>query len=236
MPGDGHFPKTRWTLIGRLKSPDAAEARRAQYHYPLYCYIRRRGLDHHDAEDALHDFLAKLLRHDTFAEADAAKGHLRSFLSTALQRFLINWQRGQSQRAREISVDAHPPGTDAEERYRHESFTERDTPDRVFDRKWGHELLRRVLSVLGDSYAARGKTALFAALRPALIGGGSLRGEDTPQLAAGLGLSEGALRVAHSRLLIDFRETLVSEVLVTVGSTDAVDAEITHLLQVFRKT
>ena len=55
--GDGHFPETRWSLIARLKSADEATARRAldelcaQYHYPLYCYLRRRGCGHHDAED-----------------------------------------------------------------------------------------------------------------------------------------------------------------------------------------
>lgn len=66
--GESRFPTTEWTLISRLKSEDGATSARAlddlcrQYHYPLYCLIRSRGLAHHDAEDALHDFLAKLLR------------------------------------------------------------------------------------------------------------------------------------------------------------------------------
>ena len=241
MPGDGFFPTTHWTLIGRLKSGDEAAARRAlddlctQYHYPLYCYIRRRGLEHHDAQDALHDFLAKLLRLDTFAEADATKGHLRSFLATALQRFLVNWHRDHAGQARELSVDALPPGADPEERYRHERFTETDTPERVFDRKWGHELLQRVLLRLGESYAARDKTKLFETLRPVLLAGGSLRGEDNARLATEAGMSEGALRVALTRMLRDYRTSLEEEVLQTVDSPGAVEGELAHLLQVFRK-
>ena len=68
--GNGCFPATQWTLIHRLRSSDAKVARRAlddlcaQYYYPLYCYIRRRGFDQHDAEDALQDFFSKLLRLD----------------------------------------------------------------------------------------------------------------------------------------------------------------------------
>jgi RNA polymerase sigma-70 factor (ECF subfamily) len=236
MPsGEGRFPTTHWTLIARLKSPDATVARRAldelcaQYHYPLYCYIRRRGLAHHDAQDALHDFLAKLLRLDTFAEADAAKGHLRSFLATALQRFLMNWHRARRPRDREFSIDAVPPGADPEARYRHESFTDADTPDRVFDRKWAHALMGRVLGRLGDAYAEKGKAALFATLHPVLLAGGSLRGEETSRMADGLGMTPGTLRVALARLLQDYRSILEEEVFTTVATRSEVDAEIASL-------
>jgi RNA polymerase sigma-70 factor (ECF subfamily) len=239
--GDGHFPATHWTLVQRLHSGDSAVVRRAlddlctQYHYPLYCYLRRRGLDHQDAEDALHDFLAKLLRLDAFAQADAAKGRLRSFLATMLQRFLINWRRDRSDRTRESSLDPLPHADEAEERYQQEQFTEHDTPEIIFDRKWGHELLVRVLRRLGESYAQKGKATLFKTLEPVLQAGGSLRGQDSAALAAELSITEGALRVALTRLLRDYRSTLDEEVLQTVGSREEVEAEIAHLLQIFRR-
>lgn len=239
--GDGHFPATHWTLVQRLHSGDSAVVRRAldalctQYHYPLYCYIRRRGLDHQDAEDALHDFLAKLLRLDAFAQADATKGHLRSFLATMLQRFLINWRRDHSERYRESSLEALPHAGESEERYQQEQFTEHDTPENIFDRKWGHELLVRVLRRLGESYARKGKSGLFKTLEPVLQAGGSLRGRNPAVLAAGLSITEGALRVALTRLLRDYRATLDEEVLQTVGSREEMEAEIAHLLQIFRR-
>lgn len=238
---DGHFPATHWTLIRRLHSSDEAVVRRAlddlcaQYHYPLYCYLRRRGLDYHDAEDALHDFLAKLVRLDAFADADAGKGRLRSFLATMLQRFLINWRRDRSERSRESSLDVILLGAAPEERYEQEQFAEHDTPETLFDRKWSHELLVRVLNRLGESYAAKGKAAVFETLQPVLQAGGSLRGHNTGALAASLSITEGALRVALSRLLRDYREVLDEEVLQTVDSRGAVDGEIAHLLQAFRR-
>lgn len=236
----GKFPTTHWTLIRRLKSPDPGTARRAlddlcaQYYYPLYCYIRHRGFDHHDAEDALHEFFIKLLRLEAFEDARAERGRLRAFLGTALRRFLINWTRDQRHRGQEVSLDlAHPTG-DPEERFRRERFTDADTPERIFDRKWGLELLHRVVHRLGESYAARGRAPVFETLRPVLLAGGSLRGEDTPRLAAALSTTEGAVRVALSRLLRDYRGFLEDEVLQTVDTRAEVDAEISHLMQVFR--
>jgi DNA-directed RNA polymerase specialized sigma24 family protein len=239
--GHGHFPATHWTLIQRLRSDDAVVARRAlndlctQYYYPLYCYIRRRGFDHHDAEDALHDFFSKLLRLEALSDADAAKGRLRSFLSTMLQRFLINWRRDHYDRSKESDLNDLPVGIDAEERYEQEQLTEHDTPETLFDRKWSHEMLVRVLNRLGESYAAKGKTALFQNLEPVLQTGGSLRGHDATALAASLSMTEGALRVSLSRLLKDYRTVLDEEVLQTVHSPDEVDAEIAHLLEAFRR-
>ncbi len=241
-PGDGLFPTTHWTLIARLRGGDAAEARRAlddlcaQYRFPLYCAIRRRGLDHHDAEDALHDFLAKLLRLETFAEADATKGRLRAFLATVLQRFLINWHESHRHRRREVSLDAPlPGGEDDESRYRAEQFPEHDTPERAFDRQWARELLTRVFEKLREQYIRRRKSAVFDALSPVLLRGGSLRGEDLAALATTLGLSAGALRTTHHRFLQDYRALLEEEVFQTVSTREEVDAEIGHLLAVFEQ-
>ena len=237
--GDGKFPDTRWTVIQRLKSPDATTARRAlddlctQYYYPLYCYIRRHGFDHDDAEDALHDFLAKLLRLHTFETADATRGRLRAFLATALQRFIANWHRDHANRAREVPLDLSLPDDDPEKRYRDEQFADAETPERVFDRKWGHELLERVLCRLEQDYVARGRGATFETLRPVLLAGGSLRGGGSAQIAAALATSEGAVRAALSRLLAEYRATLENEVAQTVESSAEVDAEIGHLLGVF---
>lgn len=236
---EGRFPTTHWTLVARLKSSDEATARRAlddlcsQYHYPLYCYIRRRGLHHHDAQDALHDFLAKLLRTRAFEEAEPEKGHLRAFLSTALHRFLINWHESTAQRRREVSTDAdHLPDVDAV-RFEREKFTELDTPDRVFERKWAQALLRRVLTEVAATYAERGKTDLFEALKPVILRGGSLRGEDPAALAAKLGITEPALRKALQRALSDYRKALENEVLQTVASADEVEEEIAYLRALF---
>jgi len=235
----GRFPATPWTLVARLKSADAATAQRAlddlckQYHYPLYCYIRRRGVPHHDAQDALHDFLAKLLRTHAFESVDSTKGHLRAFLSTALHHFLINRHEGAARRSAELSTDSEHLVEADEQRFLKEKFTERDTPDRIFERKWAQELLRHVFEQLKTQYAARGKSALLETLKPVILRGGSLRGEDPAALAASVGMNEPALRKALSRLLRDYRKLLENEVLQTVDQPEEVTGELAYLRGLF---
>jgi RNA polymerase sigma-70 factor (ECF subfamily) len=230
------FPTTQWTLVGRLNHQDETIVRRAlddlctQYHYPLYCYIRSRGLNHSDAEDALHDFLAKLLRNHSFQSADPAKGHLRSFLAVALRNFLIDWSR-QLQRAGKLQ---HHITAEAEIRYLQETRSRNEDPEILFDRKWALALIHRAIEALAASYAAKDKGPLFESLRPILLAGGSLKGEDTTRLASALGLKENTLRVAMSRLLREFRQALEREVLQTVSSPAEARAEIQHLLNALR--
>ena len=103
---NAQFPTTHWSLFSRLRSGDAAVSRRAledllcQYRYTLYAYIRRRGVSHHDAEDALHDFLVRLLDAHSLEDATAKRGRLRGFLSTSLGRFMANWHRDEARRER----------------------------------------------------------------------------------------------------------------------------------------
>lgn len=239
--GKGSFPTTEWTLVARLKNDNEAVSRPAldelctQYHYPLYCFIRSKGLAHHDAEDALHDFLAKLLRLEVFEGLAAEKGRLRVFLSKAADRFLITRHHRESKRAaREVSVDDPHFTFDPllEKKYEEEIVSARLAPDVIFDQQWCARLLGRVLEQLEATYQARDRLAVFLTLRPVLLSGGSLRDHDTPALAAGLGVSEGALRTMLKRLLRHYRKLLVAEVRQTVERDEDVEAEIAHLLSV----
>ena len=233
------MPSTRWTIIARLHSRDDKQVRRAlddlcaQYHYPLYCYIRLRGLSHQDAEDALHDFLAKLLRLDAFDDLAAEKGRLRTFLSKSLDRFLINrHHRDRKRNEREVLLEdtRFPLDPKLEQRFERELGSSADSPDVIFDRQWCAQLLQRVMQRLGTEYEGR-KAPVFSALQPVLITGGSLRGHDAAALAAGLSMTEGALRTALLRLLRDYRRLLVDEVRQTVDRKEDVEAEIAHLMQ-----
>lgn len=237
----GAFPTTEWTLILRLRSQDDSVASRAldelcaQYHYPLYCYIRRRGLDHHDAQDVLHDFLAKLIRLESFQTAEEEKGRLRGFLGTALSRFLATWFDLQSKRARDVSIDEESDFAAAEQRFQRERLSDDETPERLFERKWAHELIRHVLRRMKREHTARGRQALFDALKPVLLDGGSLRGHDHEAIAASLGMSPGSLRTALTRILDSFRDMLRAEVAETVEDKAEIDDEIAHLMQAFER-
>ena len=217
MEGDGSFPTTHWTLISRLKSDDENGSHRAldeictQYQFPLYCYIRRRGLAHHDAQDALHDFLVKLLRLESLKSADATKGRLRTFLATALQRFLINWQRDAHHRRQEISIEA----TD-EARYQRENFSDAITPEMALDRIWAATLLQATLNELTEAESKAGRRAQFTALEPFLSPAGEAA--DYGLAAGTLGQTEGTIRQWVKRLRGKFRKHLRKHIAETLSN------------------
>lgn len=238
-PQESHLPATQWTLIARLRHGNPQDAQRAldelihQYRYPLYCYLRRRGYSHYDADDILQDFLMKLLRNESFATADAAKGRLRCMLQVSLERFVINWERRNQHRRKEFSLEEEASGgeSEAEKRYQHEKFHSHETPEQIFGRKWTLTLLGAALNRVGENYKARGKEKLFTVLRPVLMDGGSLRGENGPLLAEAAGLTYGALRTALMRMLIDYQEALHQEILQTVEDPAAAAEELAQLRQ-----
>ena len=237
------FPATRWTLVMRLGNSDEAISRPALaelcalYHFPLYCFIRRRGYSHHDAQDALQDFFAKFLKHNSFSSADPDKGRLRSYLATSLHRFLIDWSKAAG---KNVATPLQPPCTIPDEplklRYEREIGDDSQNPERLLDRCWAHELLTRVIQTLREQHASRGKLALFEALLPVLLTGGRLRHGQSPALATELGMTDSAVRVALSRLLRDYREALEAAVLETVPSRDDVPQEIGYLLSLFSRS
>lgn len=239
---NGKFPTTKWTLISRLRSRNEVHSRRAlddlcsQYHYPLYCYIRRRGLPHHDAQDALHDFFTKLLRLESLHDLHQEAGRLRGFLCKALDRSLRTRFRSRARDPLTPVPESPLPLGDTERRFAQEQLSDDDTPDRVFERKWAHELLSRVLFRLREKYAGRGKEPLFEALRPAILNGGTLRGEDHRRIATALGMTPGTLRVAMVRLLGDYRTIFRDEVRQTVERDDDIDDEIAHLMTIFQRS
>ena len=61
--------------------------------------MRRRGHTKEDAEDLTQEFFARLLENHFFDVADKERGRFRSFLLTALQRFMADeWQKTQAQK------------------------------------------------------------------------------------------------------------------------------------------
>ena len=110
-----------------------------------------------------------------------------------------------------------------------------ETPETLFDRHWGADLLRRAMERLEAVYLAEGKPEVFAALRDVI---GGRRGDaDYAELAAGLGMTEGATRVAVHRLRKRYRRLLKEEIALTLDddSPEAVEEEIRYLFGVFSR-
>ena len=217
-------------------SPDAATALETlcrAYWYPLYAFVRRRGHSPSNAQDLTQEFFAQLLAHNWIARADRHRGRFRSFLLMAMSRFLANeWDKARTlKRGGQVCLVPLPLDT-AETRYCQEP-ADTSTPEQAFEKQWALTLLEEVLQHLRAEYESDGKAALFDTLKPCLIG--TRETQPYAVLAAKLGMTEGAARVAVCRLRERYRERLKADIADTVASPDEVEAEVRHLFRVLAR-
>ena len=231
------FKPTRWSLVlraGDARDPAALAALdelcRA-YWQPLCAFARRRGLGPEDAEDATQSFFALILEKHTLAQADPQRGKLRTYLLTAFTRHLINLDAHRSAEKRgggraPISLEAA-----AEEGRADIEPSDAHTPERFFHRQWALTVLAKTLAVLEAQWAADGHANEFIALRPFLDFAEEESGPSYATVAAQLGSTTGAARVAVHRLRKRYREALFAEIAETLDdpSPEAIKEEIQAL-------
>jgi RNA polymerase sigma factor (sigma-70 family) len=230
------FATTHWTVVLAAREGNSPEAREALaelcsvYWYPLYAFIRRQGLDAHEAQDSTQEFFTRLLEPDFLLAVDRAKGRFRSFLLACCKHFLAN-ERDRA-RARKRGGERLPVSLDfvaAEGCYVREK-TQGISPEKLFERRWALTLLDQVLARLRDEFAAAGQTDYFDRLKAYLPGDRSAGTYE--QFGAEFGMSEGAVKVAVHRLRRRYREFLREEIARTVGDGDQVEAEIRDLFAI----
>jgi RNA polymerase sigma factor (sigma-70 family) len=230
------FATTHWSVVltaGRSDTPHARVALEKLCHaywYPLYAYVRRRGHSPEDAQDLTQEFFARLLERHWVADADRQKGRFRSFLLSAMNHFLSDeWDKARAQK-RGGGVPSVPLQFDtAETRYGHEP-ADAITPEQSYERRWVLALLEEVLNQLRREYEQEGRTELFAALNPCLVG--DRTAQPYAELGAKLNVSEGAVKVAVHRLRQRYRQLLRDEIAQTVAEPGEVDEELRHLFAV----
>lgn len=235
-PAAGQSPRfatTRWSIVvkaGHASSPEARDALETlceAYWYPLYAFARRRGHAADDAMDYTQAFFARVVEKEYLQAADQDRGRFRSFLLTMFKRFLSKeyeranaLKRGGGTFVASLDVDS------AESLYMREPADEQ-TPERIYERRWALMLLERALSAVEADYNAKDKAELFQALRPYL--GGSGGAPMYSEVAASLGMTEAAVKVAVHRLRQRYRDAVRGEVAQTVASEEDVDAELKAL-------
>ncbi len=212
------------------RSAAALETLCRTYWYPLYAYVRRQGHSPPDAQDLTQEFFARLLQKDYLKAAAREKGRFRTFLIVALKRFLANeWDRLRAQKRGGgqplLSLDTEL----AEQRYRIEPAAEA-TADKIFERRWALTLLDRTMTRLREEFTAAGKADEFDRLKVFLT---AERGEISyAEIAAELGMTENAARVAVHRLRRRFREVSREEIAHTVSRPEEIDEEVRYLMSV----
>jgi RNA polymerase sigma-70 factor (ECF subfamily) len=234
LSGESQFPTTRWTLVCAAGDPQRQEARSAlvslceNYWYPLYVFLRRRGHSADQAQDLTQEFFIRVLEGRYLDRADPEKGRFRSFLLTSLKFFVAD--EGDRQRAQFRGGGLVVPleFASGEERYRREPG-HKETPERIFERRWALALLDRVVERLRDEFVQHGRPEHFERLKVFLLGQ-----SDAPYaaLARDMNTSEGALKVAIHRLRKRYRELFRQEIADTVANPAEVESELRYLAAV----
>lgn len=198
------------------------------YWYPLYAYVRRDGHTPHDAQDLTQEFFARLVAKDWLSAAGPEHGRFRTFLLVAMKRFLINeWHKNTSKKRGGHITHVPLDTEDAERRFASEPDL---APDAMFERRWAMTLLEQTLTSLEAEFAAASKVEDFQALKHCLtLDHGSI---SHPELAAKMGCSEGAARVAVHRLRRRFRELFRASIASTLAEGEDVDLEMKHVVAV----
>jgi DNA-directed RNA polymerase specialized sigma24 family protein len=174
--GDG-FPETSITLVGRLRSTDAAlrtEAIRLvarRYWLPLYDFSRRTGLSEHAAADAVQDFFQHILTNsEGFATYDGQQGRLRTWIITIYRHRLSSSLSRQQAQIRGGGMEHIPLDfVLAESHYLEHASEDKDNPEKAFDRSFARQLWQQVLGTLRCSYNYRNRLQVYETLHPLIL-------------------------------------------------------------------
>ncbi len=232
------FPTTHWSLIGRAASADPVDRDKALaeicrlYWPPVYAFIRSRGHPPHDAEDLTQGFFAGLLKRDDFAKADANHGRLRSYLLTAAKNHLNSEHRRQHRLKRGGDVTLISMDASVEEHFAVMQLGSDDwSPERVFHREWAVTVMKEVARRLERRYQDKDQGDLFEHLRGYITTEEAVSAQR--EVAARLGMSGQAFRVAVHRLRQRYRDELHAVVKSTLGSEESLEDELRQLMNAF---
>lgn len=107
-----------------------------------------------------------------------------------------------------------------------------DNPEHIFDREWALETISGALQALRDEMEKAGKSEQFDALK------GCLTGEEESsrkEIAAQLGMNEGAVKVAVHRLRQRYGKLLRAAIGETVTNEVDLNDEMSYLIEVLRR-
>ncbi len=165
--GDG-FPLTRHSVVAAAQSPDPEErvyamnAIAASYWRPVYKYARMRWrLEREDAEDFTQEFFSRLLEKDFLDSYEPAKGRLRTFLRTCLDRLFMNRSR-DARRQKRGSSAVHVSLDFEEAEHELAASSNVDSPENYFEKEWVRTVFSLAVQRLRDRCETTGRLGQFA--------------------------------------------------------------------------
>lgn len=224
------FAPTRWSLVQRARGQDE-QGRQAlselcsMYWPPVFAFFQRDGMNDVDARDLTQGLFAELLERGDVAGGDPEVGRFRNYLLACARHYRSNVR--DRERAQKRGGDReHVPiaayeSCSADEPLLGVEPADNDTPENAYLRAWVRQTVALALQQLAKEERAKGRSEQFELLRDSLEGQELDR--SYAEIAAQLGSTEAAIKVASHRLRRRFRAALLSQLGATVD--DAADAE-----------
>jgi len=226
------FATTHWSVVlaaGNSAHPHFREALSELcrlYWAPVRAFVRRRVANDAQADDLTQGFFTALLDRGALAAADRDRGRFRAFLLTSVKYYLSDqWDRDRARKR----GGGDTPISLADRTRDQPLFDPPDgsaTPDREYDRQWALAMLDVVRKRLETEIAALANASRMRRLAGLLTDDE----EKYRDVAAELGMTESAVKVAVHRLRKRYAVILREEVLRTVATPEAVDEELRFLL------
>ena len=233
----GLFPSTRHSLVDAVQGDDpqrrlaALDAIASVYWKPVYKYVRVRWSHaREDAEDVTQEFFARLVEKDFLGGFDPAKGRLRVYLRTCVDRLIANRHRDAQRQKRAPEAGLVALDFDAAE---HEiarvPADPAQSPDQFFEQEW----VRSVFSSSVKQFRLRceqiGKQKQFAIFERC-----DLNDEDKKrsydELASEFGLKTTDVTNYLSWARREFRTTVLDQIRAMTGSEEEFRREARALL------
>jgi hypothetical protein len=175
MGGVGEaFLTTHWSLIDDVKGSDDERNRALvslllkKYWKPVYCYLRQKGYDNEKAKDLTQGFFHEVvLGRALIQKADQSKGRFRTFLLTALSRYLISVREYETARKR---IPQHRlVSLDLIDQSKLSESTSKSTPEDAFNYAWASSLVEQVLHEVETLCRDHGQTVYWLVFQSRIL-------------------------------------------------------------------
>lgn len=164
------FQTTQWSDVHKVKTHDKERRRSGinnlikKYWKPVYCYLKRKGYPNEAAKDLTQGFFHEIvLGRDLIQQADEAKGKFRTFLLTALNRYVTSIYRKETAKKRLPENGLAQLKDDT--LLNLSSAQSEKTPEQVFHYTWATDLLDEVLAKVRKECCSTGKTIHWEVFR-----------------------------------------------------------------------
>lgn len=198
------------------------------YWQPVRRYLVALGCREQDAADVTQEFFAAFIRGGGFTSAAPEAGRLRTLMKKSAQFHLFShWRKTTALKRGGPQASAASPADELDAPVSEPQATA--ATDAAYDRDWALTVLDGALRRLEESYAQRGRGALFAVIKDGLLRPGGLR--DDAAAAGALGISAAQVRVAVHRA----RQRLGNHLREAIAATTdpgEVEDEVRHLMGV----